>query len=154
MRILVVEDQALTALAVVLELERAGYQTCGPAYTALEALAIARAHQPQVALIDISLEEPLAGIELADRLHAELGTDVIFMTSQVELARAHADSAVGVIAKPFTLGEVPESVAAIEDPGVKIPRGFERFAHDPPVERRGADTPTLQAPLVAATEIA
>jgi DNA-binding response OmpR family regulator len=145
MRILVVEDQALTALAVVLELERAGYQTCGPAYTTSEALALARTHRPDVALIDISLEEPLAGIELADRLHAELGTHVIFMTSQVELAREHADSAIGVIAKPFALGEVPESVAVIDHPGVKIPRGFEMFAHDQAAERRDTKTSPLQA---------
>lgn len=139
MRVLVVEDQALTALAVVLELERAGYQTCGPAYTTAEALALARMHQPNVALVDISLEKPLAGIELADRLHSELGMDVIFITSQVELAREHADSAVGVIGKPFALGDVPESVAAIEKfhqhdsgtAGVKIPQGLEVFEHSP-----------------------
>jgi CheY-like chemotaxis protein len=138
MRVLVVEDQALTALAVSLELERAGYQTCGPAYTASEALALARTYRPNIALVDISLEEPFAGIELADRLHSELGTDVIFITSQVELARAHSDSAFGVIAKPFALGDVPDSVAALEglrhhgpdDTEVKIPHGFELFEHE------------------------
>lgn len=146
MRVLVVEDQALTALAVVLELERAGYQTCGPAYTAPEALALARMHRPKVALVDITLEEPFAGIELADRLYSELGTDVIFMTSQVELARAHADSAFGVIAKPFSLGDVADSVAAVEglrqsgsdDTEVKIPNGFELFEHGRADERRHA----------------
>ena len=135
MRVLVVEDQALTALAVILELERAGYQTCGPAYTAPEALALARTHRPEVALVDISLEEPIAGIELADRLHSELGTDIIFITSQVELARAHADSAFGVIAKPFSLGDVPDSVATVErirnshGRELRVPHGFELFDH-------------------------
>lgn len=148
MRVLVVEDQALTALAVILELERAGYQTCGPAYTTTEALALARAHRPAVALVDISLEAPRAGIELAERLHSELGIGVIFITSQVELARAHADSAFGLIAKPFALGDVPESVGAVEDlrqadsragvsqAGVKLPQGFELFERARPRDDR------------------
>lgn len=138
MRVLVVEDQALTAVAVVLELERAGYETCGPAYTSHEALALARMHRPKVALVDITLEEPLSGIQLADQLRSELGVHVIFMTSQVELARQHTDCAVGLIAKPFALRDAPDSVAAAEqlmhsrgERGVKIPRAFELF------ERRG-----------------
>jgi CheY-like chemotaxis protein len=143
MRVLVVEDQALTALAVVLELERAGYQTCGPAYTTSEALALARAHRPKVALVDISLEEPGAGIELAERLHAEFGIDILFMTSQVELARANAHSALGLIAKPFALNDVPESVdvvASLSDresaeTASKVPEGLELFERAPPTKR-------------------
>jgi DNA-binding response OmpR family regulator len=142
MRILVVEDQALTALAVILELERAGYETCGPAYTSQEALALAQAHRPNIALVDITLEAPLVGLELAERFTSELGIGVIYMTSQIELARSHAHCAIGLIAKPFELGEVPDSVAMAERlmhsetrAGLKVPRGLELFEHAQATEK-------------------
>jgi DNA-binding NarL/FixJ family response regulator len=50
-------------------LENAGYAVLGPAHTSAEALELARSKRPDVALIDIDLEIPEAGIGLARQLH-------------------------------------------------------------------------------------
>jgi two-component system, response regulator PdtaR len=134
MVVLVVEDEAIIAYCSTAELEEAGHVVLGPACSSSEALELARNHPPDVALIDIDLEEPGAGIGLAQRLRAQHDVAIVFTSGQTDLARAHADIAVGVLAKPYDPAELAEIVeyAGSTRRGERRPaptdtQSFERF---------------------------
>jgi CheY-like chemotaxis protein len=112
MIVLVVEDDAIIAYCSVAILEDAGHSVLGPAHTSAEALELAHEHRPEVALIDIDLEIPGAGIGLAQQLHANYGTAVVFTTGQAEVAHAYCDAAVAVLTKPFDPAVLPNVVAS------------------------------------------
>lgn len=111
MVVLVVEDEAIIAYCSAAMLEDAGHAVIGPAHTAREALQLARERQPEVALVDIDLETPGAGIGLARQLRAQYGTAIVFMTGRME-ALDHSDIAGGVISKPYDPAELPAIVAS------------------------------------------
>ena len=71
MRVLIVEDEALVALMIEEILVDAGFVVCGLADTAARALALALAHGPTVALVDVRLAGGEDGIALAETLAAE-----------------------------------------------------------------------------------
>jgi DNA-binding response OmpR family regulator len=145
MVILVVEDEAIIGFCLTHVLEEAGHFVEGPALSSSEALALARANPPDLALIDIDLESPGSGICLARKLCEQYGCVIIFTTGQPEIARTHADCAIGMIAKPYDPGEVPALVsyaeALVSGARVRPPahaRSFERFEHHPAWLRRHA----------------
>lgn len=111
MVVLVVEDEAIIAYCSAAMLEDAGHAVLGPAHTVGQALELARTRQPEVALVDIDLETPGAGIGLASQLRAQYGTAIVFMTGRME-ALDHSDIAGGVISKPYDPAELPAIVAS------------------------------------------
>jgi len=54
-RILIVEDEAITAMDLAAELSNLGYEICGTVDTADEAIATALREKPQLVLMDIRL---------------------------------------------------------------------------------------------------
>ena len=126
MRILVVEDEPMIACALAMELQDAGHEVLGPAYTVEEAQALAFASPPQLGLIDINLAGHDEGIELARRLRAELGVYSLFVSGQIAQARANADAALGVLPKPFRF----EALAAIIEAAAELMAG--RLITPPP----------------------
>lgn len=106
MLVLVVEDEAIIAYCSVAMLEDAGYVVLGPAHTSSEALELARSKRPDVALVDIDLEVPDAGIGVANQLRAQYGTAIVFTTGQMDAARDHSDIAVATLSKPYDPAEL------------------------------------------------
>jgi two-component system, response regulator PdtaR len=127
MVVLVVEDEAIIAFCSAAMLEGAGYAVLGPAHTSAEALELASSKQPDVALIDIDLEIPEAGIGLARQLHAEYGTAIVFATGRFEQAQLNSDIAVAALAKPFDPADLPRIVAY----AASRPRHFARSSATP-----------------------
>jgi DNA-binding response OmpR family regulator len=113
MVILLIEDEPISALSVLLELQASGHEVIGPATHFDEALQLAHRHDLDLALIDIDLKDDGDGIELARRF-AELAIPAVFVSGQGALARAHSDLALGYISKPFNPADVPGSIAAID----------------------------------------
>jgi DNA-binding NarL/FixJ family response regulator len=112
MVVLVVEDEAIIAYCSAAMLEEAGHAVLGPAHTAGEARQLARQRRPEVALVDIDLESPGAGIGLARHLGTHYGTAIVFTTGRMDVASAHSDMAVGMISKPYDPADIPGIVAA------------------------------------------
>ena len=56
-RVLIVEDELLVAWAARDELERAGLVVCGMAATERQAVRLAQAERPDVALVDVRLKQ-------------------------------------------------------------------------------------------------
>ncbi len=107
MVVLIVEDEAIIAYCSAAVLEDAGHTVLGPAHTSDEALELVRNSRPDVALIDIDLETPGAGIEVARKLQAQFGTAIVFTTGRMDVAQTHADMAVLAISKPYDPAEIP-----------------------------------------------
>ena len=134
MKILIVEDQPLVALSLASELEDAGHQVVGCAGNLRTARLLAEQWHPVLALVDIDLDYRGEGIRVARELKQELHIPSVFVTSQGDVARANADTALGVICKPFDPKEVVRGLPAIETvidggqpPPPAIPRILEFF---------------------------
>jgi DNA-binding response OmpR family regulator len=113
-RILIVEDEALTVLALKHELSELGYEIAGDARTAAEALRAAEDNQADLVLMDIQLEGGVSGVAAAAAMRGHLDVPVVFLTAHASIetvARAVESGAFGYLVKPYT---VPELKAAIE----------------------------------------
>jgi two-component system, response regulator PdtaR len=112
-RILVVEDDYFVAIDLEGGLREAGIQVIGPVPTAEEALALAKAERPVLALMDIRLAGAKDGIEVALELYRELGIRCIFASAHVEppyRQRAAGAAPLGWVQKPYTIATVVAAV--------------------------------------------
>ena len=107
MLVLVVEDEAIIAYCCAAILEDVGFDVLGPAHTSSEALELSRGQRPDVALVDIDLETPGAGIGVAEELHQRYGTAIVFTTGRLDQATSHRDVAVAMLSKPYDPAELP-----------------------------------------------
>src|SRR3546814_12560374 len=82
--VLIVEDEALVALFLEDTLDTLGYRCCGVADNAEEAVSLAQARRPALALVDVGLRGDRDGIALAADL-TELGIAVVFLTGASDL---------------------------------------------------------------------
>jgi CheY-like chemotaxis protein len=113
-RILIVEDEALTVLALKHELADLGYEVAGDATTAADALRAAQDSRADLVLMDIQLDGGISGIAAAAAIRGHLDLPVVFLTAHAStetLARAVESGAFGYLLKPYT---APELKAAIE----------------------------------------
>jgi two-component system, response regulator PdtaR len=131
MNVLIAEDEFLLGLLLTEFLAEAGHAVLGPAMTAPEALALAHATPPDVALIDIELRDGESGIALAETL-SRAGVPAIFVSAQADLARLNRRHAIGYISKPYGPALVIETVRWVEAVrngalAVRAPPQFELF---------------------------
>ena len=103
-RIVIVEDESVTALDVARQLRRLGYQVVALARTGPEAISHALAHRPDLVLMDIRLQGAMDGIDAARHIHASAPIPVIYMSANVDAAtleQIQATKAAGVVRKPI-----------------------------------------------------
>lgn len=136
MIILVVEDESIIGLELEGRLQDAGHEVLGPAATVGNALELAEAKRPDLALVDINLGDGGSGIDLARQLLERWGTPSLFLSGQTQDARENDDAALGRIGKPFSAVAVLESVEvarAIADgepvSPTSVPPELELFRH-------------------------
>ena len=113
-KILVVEDEVITAHAISSMIEKMGYECVGTAIRAKKGLDLARALKPDLALLDITLKGEETGIWLAGELKKELNIPYIFLTSlgdKKTIEEATATMPYGYLLKPM---EAQNLYAAIE----------------------------------------
>ena len=113
-RILIVEDEALTVLALKHELAELSYEIAGEASTAATALRAAEDERADLVLMDIQLDGGISGVAAAAAIRGHLNIPVVFLTAHAStetLARAVESGAFGYLLKPYT---APELKAAIE----------------------------------------
>ena len=134
MRILIVEDECLIALALADSLEQGGHEVLGPAGTMDEALALCEATaQPDLAVLDSDLRDGSSGVDVARALLHRWGVLSIFASGQVAEARRAQDIAFGCISKPYHCETVLRSLEmahrVIGGGGPEaVPAGLELFA--------------------------
>jgi DNA-binding response OmpR family regulator len=113
MKILIVEDEALVALTIEDVLAEAGYDVIGIADRPSAALDLARAHQPDLAIVDVRLAANGDGISLAELLLALGPVRILFATANCGEVRARARVGHGCLSKPFQAGWLLAAVRAV-----------------------------------------
>jgi CheY-like chemotaxis protein len=86
LQILIVEDEALTAIDFAVLIQDAGGRSIAIASSALEAEALARATSPDVILMDVRLAGPRDGIDAADAIRQFSDVPVLFVTANSDRA--------------------------------------------------------------------
>jgi len=103
-RVLIVEDEAITALDLSTELTALGYDVCGVVDTEDEAVEAAIRDRPALVLMDVRLADGGDGIETARRIGARHDAAIVFLTAHSDeqtLTRALEVSPFGYLIKPF-----------------------------------------------------
>lgn len=114
-RILIVEDEAVVAMEIAALLEEAGYVVVGTAASEAAALAAAQQHDPDVVLMDITLQGGDDGIATAERIRRECDIPSIFLSAASDSAtigRARSIGA-GFIRKPYDPRQLLRTLAAV-----------------------------------------
>lgn len=101
MRILLVEDDVIAALVAADALMAGDHEVVGPAFSVDDALELAAANLPDLALVDIGLAGSDEGIGLARELRARFGLHSLFVCEHASAARAGRDAALGLLPKPY-----------------------------------------------------
>ena len=103
MRILIAEDETIIRLDLRDLLERSGFEVCAEAKDGEEAIRLARAEQPDLAVLDVKMPR-LDGIEAARRILDERPIPIVMLTAygQDELVSRAVEAGVfGYLVKPF-----------------------------------------------------
>ena len=108
--LMIVEDEMLIATILRDEFQYAGYKVLDLTDRVAEALAVARAGKPDLALVNIRLAGRDDGIELAEHLKV-LGIPVLLISGQVSRARSAKTAAIASMPKPYDVAEMILSVA-------------------------------------------
>ncbi len=108
-RILVVEDEAIVARDIRLQLAELGYEAVGHAARGEQAIALAGELHPDLVLMDVQLAGAMDGIAAAQAIRTQFSLPVVFLTAFAEdetLARAKVTEPFGYILKPFSEREL------------------------------------------------
>src|SRR5580658_1378986 len=108
--LLIVEDQLLLAMGLKDELEDSGYCVLELAVRNQEAIKLAHAVKPDLALVNIELAQGDDGVKLAEAFKA-LGIPVLVISGQPGRARLAKAVGIASIAKPYT----PSEIVAVVD---------------------------------------
>lgn len=104
-KILLVEDEVITAASWRLGLENAGYEVCPLATSGDKALIIATAEKPDVVLMDVNLPGSMNGLEVAQAIRDTLDTNIIFLTGYYDddlIAKINALHPLCYLVKPVS----------------------------------------------------
>ena len=108
--LMIVEDEALVAIVLRDELKEAGYKVLDLTDRHADALEVAKAEKPDLALVNIRLAGRDDGIELSEHLKA-LGIPVLLISGQVSRASSAKTVAIGSMPKPYDAADMVLAVA-------------------------------------------
>lgn len=103
-KVLIVEDELIVAEDLRKMLKRMGYEVVGMAASGEEALREVEATSPDLVLMDIRIQGPMDGIDVAEHIYAHLDIPVSYLTAYADettLERAKATMPFGYVLKPF-----------------------------------------------------
>ncbi len=103
-RILIVEDDAASALLLTQMLKKIGYEVLGPIDSGEKAIEEAARQKPDLVLLDITLKGAMDGISTAQVLREQNPIPIIYLTVSVDdttIQRAKETVPYGYILKPY-----------------------------------------------------
>lgn len=116
-RILVVEDEALIALWLDMELKQAGYEVCSLTATGEAAVEIVeKKNLIDIILMDIHLAGRINGIEAARRIHTASDIPIIFMTGYPQkdlIEQVDKLKTVNYLTKPLKMGDLKNAITSV-----------------------------------------
>lgn len=131
-KVLIVEDEYIVAADIKSILNCAGFAGVETADCPETALAVSEEFQPDIALIDISLDDDVDGIELAGKLKKNRDIPFIFITAFSEtgvVEKARSVSPYGYLLKPIRK----------QDLLIAIEMGMQRFKFENAIKEKADD---------------
>ena len=110
-KVMIVEDDPVTAMNLQMALENQGYEVVATVDSSIQAPNKIKVYEPDIVLVDISLQEESDGIELAKYIKEKHNLPFIYLTAHCDAAiidEAKQTEPYGYIVKPFD----PESLHA------------------------------------------
>jgi cellulose synthase/poly-beta-1,6-N-acetylglucosamine synthase-like glycosyltransferase/DNA-binding response OmpR family regulator len=111
--ILLVEDEAITALDIKSRLEHGGYNVVDIVDNAEDAIKSAKKYLPHLVLLDINLKGEKSGVDVAEEINL-LNIPVVFLTAQTDektINKAIGKAPYGYITKPFDERDLEHTVS-------------------------------------------
>lgn len=108
-RVLVVEDEAVSASLLQRMLTAGGFEVVGVCQTGERAIEQARLQAPEVVLMDIQLEGAMDGVETATEIQRLCGAAIVYVSGHSDdatLDRAARTGSSGYLIKPFDKREL------------------------------------------------
>jgi len=131
-RILIVEDEPLTAFDNETMLEEAGYEVVATHDRFAEAIVTMKREQVDLILSDVRLTGERTGVDVA-RAAKDLGIPVLFSTGQAP--EAAGELVIGCLLKPYTSRTLKAALQAVDQhlAGKKVDavKGLTLYAADP-----------------------
>lgn len=112
-KILIVEDEPIIAEDIADLCTIKGYDVCGVAFSAGEAMVMIEALQPSLILLDINLNDEIDGLELGDHISKKTNIPFIYITSysdKATLQKVKETSPLGYIVKPFNKEQIYSTI--------------------------------------------
>lgn len=131
LRVLIVEDDTVSATLHKAMLESEGHSIVGVARSENEAIALAYTEDPDLVLMDIYLEDGTSGVHAAKIMYSSYALPVIFITcgTAVEQLQELVDSdAFALIKKPVSLEELRVNLSIVMRRAAEIKKNRERSA--------------------------
>ncbi len=113
-KILIVEDDMITAADISMQLDQLGYEVSGITPRGEDALKSIESTRPDLILMDVNLKGTLDGIETARRIAETHDIPLIFLTANadsVTFASAKATKPYAFISKPFQKTDLEHAIA-------------------------------------------
>ena len=115
-KILIVEDEVITAMSLQHLLEHWGCGKCEKVSSGKEAIEKAMSEKPDIVLIDINLRGEPNGIEAAKQLQARFCVPIIFITGYSDeetVKEAKKIKPVGYFVKPLDFNKLRSTIESV-----------------------------------------
>jgi DNA-binding NtrC family response regulator len=115
-KILIVEDEVITAMSLQHLLEHWGCGKCEQVSSGKEAIEKAMSEKPDIVLIDINLRGETNGIEAAKQLQARFCVPIIFITGYSDeetIKEAKKIKPVGYFVKPLDFNKLRSTIESV-----------------------------------------
>ncbi len=112
-KIIIVEDEWIIANDIKANIEKLGYRVPVILSTGEEAIEMAKSDQPDMFIMDISLQGNLDGTETAKLISSQFDIPVIFLTAYTDkkiLEKVKDTAAYGYLIKPFNAKELETTI--------------------------------------------
>jgi CheY-like chemotaxis protein len=119
MKVMIVEDEVIAALATQKMLQKLGFEVCGNVTTGEDALAAVDDGCPDLVIMDVYLDGELDGIETAERLQQLRDVPVIYVTAYSDdatRARASATHPLAYLVKPLDMSLLEKALEGLTRP--------------------------------------
>lgn len=111
-RLLIVEDEAITALDLKYSLEELGYEIVDTVDTGQDAINTAAETVPNIVLMDIKLKGDMEGIEAAEII-SELRIPIVYLTANTDtntFEKSNVKGSYGFISKPYDINKLDKTL--------------------------------------------
>lgn len=112
-KILIVEDEGLTAMELQRKLKLAGYDVPTFAFSGKEAIKKAEEIKPDLVLMDIFLKGKIDGIDAAEEIKRNMGVPIIYLTAHGDKntqERAKSTGPFAYLLKPFDIDILRQNI--------------------------------------------